>query len=82
MVLMVILQDEYFKAYYAALLQRQQEQEESVKVEPESFNTTDGASRQVGMKAKREDDDNDEGDENVEWEEAPTTGEQQYYIIY
>lgn len=72
--LMVILQDEYFKAYYAALLQRQQEQEESIKVEQESFNTTEGSSRQVGMKAKREDYDNDERDENVEWEEARTTG--------
>lgn len=69
---MVILQDEYFKAYYAALLQRQQEQEESIKVEQESLNTTDGAFRQVGMKAKREDDGNDDVDENVEWEEAPT----------
>lgn len=66
------LQDEYFKAYYAALLQRQQEQEESIKVEQESLNTTDGAFRQVGMKAKREDDGNDDVDENVEWEEAPT----------
>lgn len=73
------LQGEYFKAYYAALLQRQQEQDAATKREQESSNTSisnsiNGASseRQVGMKSKRDDD--DEGDEGVEWEEAPPAG--------
>lgn len=71
------LQDEYVKAYYAALLQRQREQEEAAKREQELLNTniSNGLNgtfeRQVGMKSKR--DENDE-DENVEWEEAPPAG--------
>ncbi|THG00865.1 hypothetical protein TEA_006917 [Camellia sinensis var. sinensis] len=70
-------EDEYVKAYYAALLQRQREQEEAAKTEQELLNTniSNGLNgtfeRQVGMKSKR--DENDE-DENVEWEEAPPAG--------
>ncbi|KAM7474271.1 hypothetical protein LguiB_021514 [Lonicera macranthoides] len=73
------LQDEYFKAYYAALLQRQQEQEAASTKEQELPNTSisdtvNGTSsdRQVGMKSKRADD--DEVDDDVDWEEAPPAG--------
>ncbi|KAJ7978827.1 General transcription factor IIE subunit 1 [Quillaja saponaria] len=72
------LQDEYFKAYYAALLQKQQELEEAAKKQQEmsTMPVSDGPStiasnRQVGMKSKRDD---DEGDDDVEWEEAPVAG--------
>uniref|UniRef100_A0A5B6Z2M8 HTH TFE/IIEalpha-type domain-containing protein n=1 Tax=Davidia involucrata TaxID=16924 RepID=A0A5B6Z2M8_DAVIN len=72
------LQDEYVKAYYAALLQRQQEQEEADKRQQEMSNTDisngvygTSSERQVGMKSKR---DEDEGDDDVEWEEAPPAG--------
>ncbi|KAK9278956.1 hypothetical protein L1049_017326 [Liquidambar formosana] len=73
------LQDEYVKAYYAALLKRQQEQEESAKSQQElsKTDTPNGVSstssnRSVGMKSKR---DEDEGDDDVEWEEeAPIAG--------
>ncbi|KAK9114776.1 hypothetical protein Syun_021573 [Stephania yunnanensis] len=69
------IQDEYLKAYYAALLQRQQDQEEAAKRNQQESANTDNISskmpRQVGMKSKREDDDRDDG---VEWEEAPTAG--------
>ncbi|XP_055825505.1 transcription factor efuD-like isoform X2 [Solanum dulcamara] len=69
------IQDEYVKAYYEALFKRQREQEEATKMLPET-STTDGVyntstERQVGMKSKREED--DEG-EDVEWEEAPPAG--------
>ncbi|KAL0283098.1 UNVERIFIED_CONTAM: Transcription initiation factor IIE subunit alpha [Sesamum angustifolium] len=70
------IQDEYVKAYYAALLMRQREQVETVKKEDESPNNTipnevynTPSERQVGMKSKRDD---DEGDD--EWEEAPPIG--------
>lgn len=73
------IQDEYFKAYYAALYKRQQEQEavrmeqlEAAKYSATTSNMNDVSDtvseRQVGMKARREEDD------NVEWEEAPPTG--------
>ncbi|KAL0405610.1 UNVERIFIED_CONTAM: Transcription initiation factor IIE subunit alpha [Sesamum latifolium] len=72
------IQDEYVKAYYAALLMRQRGQEETVKKEDESPNNTipnevynAPSERQVGMKSKRDDD--DEGDDD-EWEEAPPIG--------
>ncbi|KAL3615244.1 hypothetical protein CASFOL_040905 [Castilleja foliolosa] len=69
------IQDEYVKAYYAALLMRQREQEETVKKEQESTNIgvpdSTPSERQVGMKSKR--DDEDDGDDN-EWEEAPPIG--------
>ncbi|KAJ8470502.1 hypothetical protein OPV22_024845 [Ensete ventricosum] len=68
------LQDEYLKAYYAALVKRQEEQEASKKLQEEAELATDVSEapfdRHVGMKSKREDD-----NDNVEWEEeAPSTG--------
>ncbi|KAK4420514.1 Transcription initiation factor IIE subunit alpha [Sesamum alatum] len=70
------IQDEYVKAYYAALLTRQREQGETVKKEDESPTIPNEVysaplERQIGMKAKRDDD--DEGDDD-EWEEAPLIG--------
>lgn len=72
------LQDEYVKAYYAAILKRQQEQEEAAKKQLELSNAHisnsvlgTSSNRQVGMKSKR---DEDEGDDDFEWEEAPTAG--------
>lgn len=72
------IQDEYIKAYYAALLKKQQELDEAAKKEHELSNThsLNGVSdttsnRQVGIKSKR---DEDEGDDDVEWEEAPVAG--------
>ncbi|KAF5475829.1 hypothetical protein F2P56_007595 [Juglans regia] len=68
------IQDEYVKAYYAALLKKQQEIEEAAKKHDlsnaHSLNglSSMSSSRQVGMKSKR---DEDEGDDDVEWEEAP-----------
>uniref|UniRef100_A0A5B6Z2V9 Uncharacterized protein n=1 Tax=Davidia involucrata TaxID=16924 RepID=A0A5B6Z2V9_DAVIN len=68
--------DEYVKAYYAALLQRQREQEETAKWQQELSNTNisngvygTSSECQVGMKSKQ-----DEGDDDVEWEEAPPAG--------
>ncbi|CAH9082603.1 unnamed protein product [Cuscuta europaea] len=66
------IQDEYVKAYYAAMLKRQQEQiafAEKVKREPSTDDTpSTSTERQIGMKSKREDDD------DVEWEEAIPAG--------
>ncbi|XP_054792458.1 uncharacterized protein LOC129298075 isoform X2 [Prosopis cineraria] len=69
------LQDEYIKAYYAALLRKQQELEEAAKAKEPSSSTYafedplgGTAHRQVGMKSKREEDD------DTEWEEAPISG--------
>ncbi|KAL3680532.1 hypothetical protein R1sor_023488 [Riccia sorocarpa] len=73
------IQEEYLKAYYAALLQRQQQAEqqavEPVKVETEEAAGNDGETeeRQVGTKAKRDDGDDveaEEEEEEVEWEDA------------
>ncbi|KAL8541789.1 hypothetical protein ACS0TY_002879 [Phlomoides rotata] len=68
------IQDEYVKAYYAAVLKCYNQQEETVKKEPDSINTAGPnevhnipSERQVGMKSKRNDDDD-------EWEEGPSTG--------
>ncbi|KAJ0049684.1 hypothetical protein Pint_16404 [Pistacia integerrima] len=75
-----MFQDEYVKAYYAALFKKQQELQEAAKTQQETSKTPpisdDGlsgnyANRQVGMKAKREE---DEGDDDVDWEEAPVSG--------
>ncbi|XP_057796595.1 uncharacterized protein LOC131012625 [Salvia miltiorrhiza] len=72
------IQDEYARAYYAALLKLHHEKEEKIKKEAESpndviitevFNAP--SERQVGMKSKREDE--LEGDD-IEWEEGPSTG--------
>ncbi|XP_065001542.1 transcription factor efuD isoform X1 [Musa acuminata AAA Group] len=71
------IQDEYLKAYYAALLKRQKEQEEASRMQREAERSqsdlVDGvleaySERQVGKKAKREDYENDD----VEWEEVPS----------
>ncbi|XP_062119953.1 uncharacterized protein LOC133834375 [Humulus lupulus] len=72
-----IFQDEYVKAYYAALLEKQKELEAATKLQEELSNaqmlngeSSTSTSRQVGMKSKRA---KDEGEE-VEWEEAPVAG--------
>lgn len=70
------IQDEYVKAYYAALLQQQYHQQEAASKKVKEEQSTDDApsmstERQVGMKFKREDD--DEGDD-VEWEDAIPAG--------
>ncbi|WOL18964.1 general transcription factor IIE subunit 1 [Canna indica] len=67
------LQDEYLKAYYAALVKRQEEQEASQRAQqktelPEGVSETP-SERQVGMKSKRED-----GNDEIEWEEDPSIG--------
>lgn len=85
--LFIILQDEYIKAYYAALLKKQQELDEATKNQQEYSSTpvTDGlfgasSNRQVGMKSKREE---VEGDDDVDWEEAPVPGKCiEYHIKY
>uniref|UniRef100_A0A2P2M1G3 Transcription initiation factor IIE subunit alpha-like n=1 Tax=Rhizophora mucronata TaxID=61149 RepID=A0A2P2M1G3_RHIMU len=70
-----IQQDEYVKAYYAALLKKQQELEEAAWEQKELSQTPmsngvseSSSSRQVGIKSKREEDD------DFEWEEAPVGG--------
>ncbi|KAK1591621.1 hypothetical protein Q3G72_010577 [Acer saccharum] len=69
--------DEYVKAYYEALLKKQQELESAEKQQESSNSPTSNglpemsSNRQVGMKVKR---DEDEGDDDVDWEEAPVTG--------
>ncbi|XP_021894793.1 uncharacterized protein LOC110812348 isoform X1 [Carica papaya] len=71
------VQDEYVKAYYAALLKKQQEMAEAANKQPESSSmlTSDGSgtssNRQVGMKSKH---DEDEPDDDVDWEDAPIAG--------
>lgn len=70
------IQDEYVKAYYEALLKQRQELEAAKKQQSSHTPISNGVSgspsnRQVGMKSKRED---DEGEDDVEWEEAPTGG--------
>ncbi|GAB2274562.1 hypothetical protein Dimus_009329 [Dionaea muscipula] len=66
------IQDEYLKAYYAAVYKRQQQQEEAG-TKQEDFSNVRSPSiygdasfvRQVGMKVKRD------ADEDVNWEEPP-----------
>ncbi|RWV97593.1 hypothetical protein BHE74_00047966 [Ensete ventricosum] len=73
------INDEYLKAYYAALLKRQKEQEEASRMQREAERSpsdhVDGvpdaySERQVGKKAKHEDYENND----VEWEEVPSAG--------
>ncbi|MBA0769872.1 hypothetical protein Gotri_018563, partial [Gossypium trilobum] len=72
--IMRLLQDEYLKAYYAALYKKQQELEEAAKKQqelsdiPVATGLSDSSNRQVGMKAKRDD---NEGEDDIDWEEAP-----------
>ncbi|KAK7330204.1 hypothetical protein VNO77_24391 [Canavalia gladiata] len=68
------LQDEYIKAYYAALLKQQHELEETAKKQLSNTHGADDPSssssnRVVGFKSKREED-----DDGTEWEEAPIAG--------
>ena len=74
----ILLQDEYLKAYYAAIMEQQKlaaklnEQEsagESTTTDIESATTY--SDRQVGMKSKRE-----EEEEDVEWEEGASVAGQ------
>ncbi|KAI4307566.1 hypothetical protein L6164_030737 [Bauhinia variegata] len=72
------IQDEFIKAYYAALLKKQQELEEAAKKQDDLSNShtfdnpsSSAANRQVGMKSKRAEDEEDDG---TEWEEAPVAG--------
>ncbi|KAJ6897566.1 transcription initiation factor IIE subunit alpha-like [Populus alba x Populus x berolinensis] len=72
------IKEEYVKAYYAALLEQQRQAEESAKQQQELSQTSmsnglseSSSNRQVGMKSKREE---GEGDDDVEWEEAPIEG--------
>lgn len=70
------IEDEYIKAYYSALMERQRAQEEATKkIQSEAGNLSNGVSeaasgRKVGAKAKREEDEDD-----AEWEEPQATGE-------
>ncbi|KAE8704902.1 General transcription factor IIE subunit 1 isoform 3 [Hibiscus syriacus] len=70
--------DECLKAYYAVLYKKQQELEEMAKKQgelsdiPLETGLSDSSERQVGMKAKREDD--DEGDDDINWEEDLIAG--------
>lgn len=72
-----MLQDEYVKAYYAALLERQREQEahDDSQQQMSNASTSNGVAmpteRQVGMKSKLADE--YEGDD-VEWDEEPPAG--------
>ncbi|KAI5078595.1 hypothetical protein GOP47_0006266 [Adiantum capillus-veneris] len=61
------LQEEYAKAYYAALMQRQQDAMTGSLGNSDAIAASDC---EVGMKSKREED-----DEDVEWEEADTFDE-------
>ncbi|PNX92895.1 general transcription factor IIE subunit, partial [Trifolium pratense] len=66
-------EDEYIKAYYAALLKKQHELEEAAK-NPQDANAADDPSsstsiRKVGDKYKHKED-----DDGTEWEEAPARG--------
>lgn len=69
------MQDEYLKAYYAALLQKQQEVEAAKRQQEMDVKSANdmgpSSSRQVGMKVKREED----GEEDVDWEESTAAGE-------
>ncbi|PON86525.1 TFIIE transcription factor [Trema orientale] len=67
-----ILQDEYYKAYYAAILEAAAKQtEEMSNSQMSNGESSTSSSRQVGIKSKR---DEDEGDNDVDWEEAPVAG--------
>ena len=76
------MQGEYFKAYYAALLERQREQDQDVKRQQDLSNTDisdhhTSSDRQVGMKSKRED---EIEDEDV-WEEATPSGKCSFILF-
>ncbi|XP_027332502.1 general transcription factor IIE subunit 1-like isoform X1 [Abrus precatorius] len=71
------IQDEYIKAYYAALLKQQHELEAARKQELSNTLVADDPSssasnRKVGMKSKLEE--GKEDDDGTEWEETPIAG--------
>ncbi|ESQ55308.1 hypothetical protein EUTSA_v10025149mg [Eutrema salsugineum] len=79
------LKDEYIKAYYAALLKQQevaeklnQQESAGVLTTPDiELASTTSSDRQVGMKSKREEED----EEDVEWEEeAPVAANGDYKV--
>ncbi|EOA19168.1 hypothetical protein CARUB_v10007845mg [Capsella rubella] len=73
------LKDEYVKAYYAALLEQQELAEKLNQQESagESTTATTFSDREVGMKSKREEDE----EEDVEWEEeAPVAANGNYKV--
>ncbi|MED6159485.1 hypothetical protein PIB30_042755 [Stylosanthes scabra] len=68
--------DEYIKAYYAALLKQQEELQDASKNEEPNAAAADDpfsstSNRQVGVKCKREEAEEDDG---TEWEDAPFGG--------
>ncbi|KAH9618918.1 hypothetical protein KSS87_006570 [Heliosperma pusillum] len=72
-------QSEYLKAYYDALLKRQQE-EAARKQQPSNLPSSDqgtSSDRQVGMKSKRP----DEVEEEDEWEEGAPSGVGESYKV-
>ena len=73
-------QEEYAKAYYAALMQRQQEalsvSDTQLPVEQE----VGAPDRVVGMKAKRENEGEEE--DGVEWEESAGTLKQYVHVLF
>ena len=70
--LIIRFQEEYAKAYYAALMQRQQEASLSTSGTQLTVQQEDEApDRVVGMKAKRESEEEEE--EGIEWEESTGT---------
>lgn len=77
-----MFQDEYIKAYYSALMERQRAQEEvAKKMQSEAGNLSNGVSeaagRKVGAKAKREEDEDD-----AEWEEPQPTGRTKWLTAF
>lgn len=76
----IIMQDEYFKAYYAALLERQREEDAKRQQDLSNIDISDqhtSSDRQVGMKSKRED---EIEDEDV-WEEATPSGKCSFILF-
>ncbi|XP_042457005.1 general transcription factor IIE subunit 1-like isoform X2 [Zingiber officinale] len=78
------IQDEYLKAYYEAILKRQKEQEEALRMQQEidrarmpDYDGVSETERQVGKKAKR----GVYEEDNVEWEDAPPAGSDEKYIL-
>lgn len=76
-----VKKDEYLKAYYAAIHQRQKEQEESLKMEQDLLvnNISDEVDPSNSRKRKHHDD----GEGDVEWEETPTAaGRNQLFLSF
>lgn len=81
----VFFQDEYAKAYYAALLRKQHEltekqNQQEGELTPHEIQsvTSTSSDRQVGMKSKRE----EEEEEDVEWEEEAPPVAGQFEFTY